>query len=106
MNQISNIPLHPKATALIADITQLMDEAEQMLNESTSQHAEGQVQLIREQCGDLRMRIEDFFSGTGKKIAASAHRTDRAIRAHPYKSIAIALGIGALLGAWYARRDS
>lgn len=106
MNQTEVIPPNPKATALIANITQLMDEAEEMLRESTSHHAEAQVELLNERCHDLQIRIANFCNETGKEIAARIHRTDLAIRRHPYRSLSIALGAGVLLGAMLVSRQS
>lgn len=106
MNQPEAIETNPRATALIANITQLMDEAEQMLCESTSQHAEPQVELLSKRCDDLQARVANFCTETGQEIAARIHRTDQAIRSHPYRSLAIALGIGVLLGAMLKGRQS
>lgn len=106
MNQPEVLPPNPKATALIANITQLMDEAEQMLRESTSQHAEAQVELLSKRCDDLQARVAHFCNETGKEIAVRIHRTDQAIRSHPYRSVAIALGAGVLLGALLVGRQS
>ena len=105
MNQPDNLQLNPKATALIANITQLMDEAEQMLCDSTSQHAEEQIELLRAHYDTLQSRIVGLFADAGRKVAAGARRTDEAIRAHPYQSLAIAAGAGALLGVILVHRD-
>jgi len=102
MNPSDEIQSDPKANALIANITKLMDEAEQMLRDSTSQHAEGQVELLRAQCDGVQAR----FADAGRRIAAGARRADHAVRAHPYESLAVALGTGVLLGAVLARRNS
>ena len=40
-----------------------------------------------------------------RKVVAGARATDETIRAHPYESLAIALGVGVLLGA-LIRRNS
>lgn len=105
MNQTEVIQPNPQATALIANITQMMDEAEQMLRESTSHHAEAQVELLNRRCDDLQARVTNFCNETGKEIAARIHRTDHAIRRHPYRSLAIALGAGVLLGAMLVSRQ-
>jgi len=38
-------------------------------------------------------------------VVAGAHYTDETIRAHPYPSIAIAIGAGALIGLLIGRRN-
>jgi ElaB/YqjD/DUF883 family membrane-anchored ribosome-binding protein len=94
------------AHELISDITQLMAEAEEMLSESTSHHAEEKVALLTSRPDRSPERFMEKYISTKERISAIARRTDDAIRACPYESLAIALGIGVLLGAslrW--RRD-
>ena len=95
-----NTPSTPKAAEdLIADISQLMAEAEEMLNESTSHHAEEKVALFAARHDETRARFMEKYLSAKEKVAALARRTDETIRACPYESLAIALGIGVLLGA-------
>ena len=99
-------PAQPKnADALIADISRLMAEAEEMLSESTSQHAEEKVALLRERESEAAQRLAERYAATKAKISAAARRTDEVIRANPYESLAIALGVGVLLGACFCRRS-
>ena len=62
-------------------------------------------------CDRLRSRFEaaqerfgDFCVDAKKKIISGAKRTDEVIRSNPYQSLAIALGVGLLLGVVVARR--
>lgn len=96
----------PKLEALIANITQLMNEAEEMLRDSTSHHAEDQIELLRVRYEDLRAHLAEFCASAGRAVAAGAQRADRTIRAHPYEALAIVLGVGILLGAALGRRKS
>ncbi len=98
-------PAQPKnADALIADISRLMAEAEEMLSESTSQHAEEKVVLLRAREGEAVKRLAERYAAAKAKVSAAATRTDEIIRANPYESLAIALGVGVLLGACFCRR--
>ena len=60
MDQSAEIPTNPKVNSIIANITELMNEAEQMLCDSTCNHAEDQVALLRTQYGDLRSTFAAF----------------------------------------------
>jgi ElaB/YqjD/DUF883 family membrane-anchored ribosome-binding protein len=55
------------------------------------------VEKARETCADLQERTVE----TAKQVAK---KTDDTIRAHPYESIAVAFGVGILLGALLRRK--
>ena len=102
----STSPSPKAAEDLIADISQLMAEAEEMLNESTSHHAEEKVALFATRHDETQARFMEKYLSAKEKVASIARRTDETIRACPYESLAIALGVGVLLGAtlrWRAR---
>lgn len=90
---------------LVANITKLMAEAEEMLNESTSHHAEEKVALLNGNHEHAEHRLFARYLSAKDKIASFAKSTDATIRACPYESLAIALGIGVLLGNVLSRRD-
>jgi ElaB/YqjD/DUF883 family membrane-anchored ribosome-binding protein len=99
-----NQPLSNEAHELISDISQLMAEAEEMLNESTSYHAEEKVALLAPRYDPARPHFMEKYISTKEKLSTIARRTDETIRACPYEALAIALGIGVLLGATLRRR--
>lgn len=105
MDPSAEIQPNPKVDAIIANIAQLMDEAEQMLSDSTSHHAEHQVALLRARCDSVQTRLAALYRRTGEALAARARRTDQTIRAHPYESLAVAFGAGVLFGLVITRRD-
>jgi ElaB/YqjD/DUF883 family membrane-anchored ribosome-binding protein len=107
MNQPSETLPDPKAIALISNITQLMDEVEQMLRGSNNQQEEVKLETNLPVDGDTQTQAATFLSEAGRKIVAGARRADEVICAYPYRSLAIALGAGALLGMVLAgRRNS
>ena len=108
MDQSSASPVNPAVETLITNINNLMNEAEQMLNDSTSHHAEDQVELLRtrDQYDTLQVHFAAFCASAGRTIADGARQADRTIRDHPYRSLVLALGVGALLGAVCARNNS
>lgn len=95
---------NPKVDVIIANISQLMAEAERMLHDSTSQHAEEQIELLRVRCDSLQAHFADFFGSAGRTLAAGAQRVDRRIRARPYETLGIVFGAGILCGAILGRR--
>ena len=60
--------------------------------------ARKRLSLAVDNAGEIAANVRD-------KAVASAKATDRAVRQHPYKAIAIALGTGALIGCVLARRQ-
>jgi len=48
---------------------------------------------------------KDTCAAVQDKAVQRAKATDKAIRANPYQSIGIALGVGALIGYLYSRRS-
>jgi ElaB/YqjD/DUF883 family membrane-anchored ribosome-binding protein len=108
MDQPADIPLNPKVDAIISDITQLMNEAEQMLSDSTSHHAEPQVELLRAHHGpeSVGRCFTAFCNSASRALTDTARRTDRRIRSRPYQSMAIALGAGLLFGLFAGKRSA
>ena len=50
-------------------------------------------------------RFADVYTGARKKVIAGAKYTDETIRANPYQSLAIAAGVGLLVGVLLGRRS-
>lgn len=95
-----------EADELIANISKLMAEAEEMLHDSTSYHAEEKVALLRSPYQNAEHRFMEKYLSAKAKLTSAVKRTDEAIRACPYESLAIALGVGVVLGATLGRRRS
>lgn len=104
MNQSSETPPDPKAIALISNITQLMDEVEEILHVSENQQEETITETSLSANGDAPANATTFFSRAGGTIVAGARHTEKIIHANPYRSLAISLGTGAFLGLMFARR--
>jgi ElaB/YqjD/DUF883 family membrane-anchored ribosome-binding protein len=49
-------------------------------------------------------KLNDYYGTAKEKVVAGARRTDETIRSHPYESLAVALGVGVLVGALIRRR--
>lgn len=90
---------------LIEHISRLMAEAEAMITGPVTEQASGRMAEIRERLESARDRLTEAYGEARKKVVAGAKYTDETIRAHPYQSLAIALGVGVLLGALIRRNN-
>jgi ElaB/YqjD/DUF883 family membrane-anchored ribosome-binding protein len=86
-------------------ISRLMAEAEAMLVGPVSERAADKFSELRARFEDLQAKAVDVYGDARKKVVAGARATDQTIRSHPYESLAVALGIGVLLGALIRRSN-
>lgn len=91
--------LSKDAIVLLANISQLMDEAEGMLGESPNASGEATAGRFRERFDTAESRLAVRYAAMKAQLAAAGRRTDAAVRAYPYESLALALGTGLVLGA-------
>jgi ElaB/YqjD/DUF883 family membrane-anchored ribosome-binding protein len=89
---------------LLAELQALVSEAETMMADSLSEHTSEAIGNLRERFGAAQERFADMYDQTKKKVVAGAKYTDTTIRENPYQSIAIAMGVGVLLGILVGRR--
>jgi len=71
------------------------------------------VDVAGEKIGEARKRLaaalesaKEMAGNVRDKAVAGAKATDEAVHEHPYKAIAIGVGVGAILGYIFARRCS
>jgi ElaB/YqjD/DUF883 family membrane-anchored ribosome-binding protein len=60
---------------------------------------------LRSRFAAAQERCADAYAGARKKVIAGAKYTDETIRANPYQSLAIAAGLGLLIGVLLGRRS-
>jgi ElaB/YqjD/DUF883 family membrane-anchored ribosome-binding protein len=89
---------------LLAELKTLVAEAETMLADSLSEHTSEAIGNLRDRFTAAQERFSDMYDSTKKKVVAGAKYTDSTIRENPYQSIAVALGVGVLLGFVFGRR--
>lgn len=77
-----------------------------MLSEDASEYAEEAMDSLRDRLDAAQARLSELYSGAKRQVVAGAKHTDAAIRANPYQAIAIAAGVGLLLGVLLGRRSS
>ena len=90
---------------LLNDLRTLVAEAEKMMESSVDEHSEEALEAVRVRVEAAQERFTALYEGTKKKIADGARATDEAIRANPYQSLAIAVGVGVLVGLLLGRRS-
>lgn len=89
---------------LLHDLQALVSEAETMMTASVSEHSAEALDTLRTRFHAAQERFSDLYEGARKKVVAGAKCTDETIRANPYQSIAIAAGVGLLVGVLLGRR--
>lgn len=89
--------------ALLNDLRTLVAEAEGLMGGDITDQARDKMELLRERLTEAQERLSELYTTAKEKVTDGARRTDETIRAHPYESLAIALGIGVLLGALLRR---
>ena len=90
---------------LLGELQALVAEAEKMMGDSVSEHTEDAISALRTRFDAAQERFADIYEGAKKKVVAGAKCTDAAIRANPYQSLAIAAGVGLLVGVLLGRRS-
>ena len=90
---------------LLNDLHTLVNEAEKMMGDSISEHTADAVQALRTRFDATHERLAELYTGARQKVIAGAKCTDETIRANPYQSLAIAAGVGLLVGVLVGRRS-
>jgi ElaB/YqjD/DUF883 family membrane-anchored ribosome-binding protein len=89
---------------MVKHLRELLHEAESAVGDTAGQYVGEKAEALRERFRQAQERVEELYEGTRDKVVASAKTADTAIRTHPYESMAIALGVGVILGALLRRR--
>lgn len=91
---------------LLNDLHALVADAEKMMSASISEHTDEAVDALRSRFGMVQDRFGELYTGARKQVVAGARYTDETIRSNPYQSIAIAAGVGLIVGILVGRRNS
>ena len=94
-----------KPEELLNDLRSLVGEAEKLIGESAGEQSEELLTSLRERFAAAQERFSEVYDGARKKVIAGAKYTDETIRENPYQSLAVALGIGVLVGVLVGRRS-
>jgi ElaB/YqjD/DUF883 family membrane-anchored ribosome-binding protein len=88
---------------LVTHLRDLLAEAEQLVGDSAGEFVGEKSEDMRARLQHAQERLQEFYSTARDKVVAGAKSTDATIRSHPYESLAVALGIGLLIGALMRR---
>jgi len=91
---------------LLSELQALVVDAEKMIGESAGEATEGVMDALRSRYENVSERLTDVYANTKKKVAAGAKYTDTTIRDNPYQSLAVAAGLGLVIGLLLGRRGS
>jgi ElaB/YqjD/DUF883 family membrane-anchored ribosome-binding protein len=89
--------------AILHDLHAMIAEAERMVNDKAAEHSEEAVSTLRGRLDAAQERLTELYANAKQHVSAGAKYTDEAIRTHPYESVAVAAGIGLLVGLLVGR---
>lgn len=89
---------------ILDDLHALVSKAEKIISRNLKSDPEAAPSL-QERLRDSRNHISEFYTGAKDQIMAGAKTTHSAIQANPYQSLAIAAGVGVLIGILAGRRS-
>jgi ElaB/YqjD/DUF883 family membrane-anchored ribosome-binding protein len=89
---------------LLEELKTLVAEAETMMADSLTEHTTEAIASLRNRFNAAHERFSETYENTKKKVVAGAKYTDTAIRENPYQSLALALGVGLVIGLLAGRR--
>lgn len=90
---------------LLQDLRALVSEAEAMLGDSVKEHSAEAIEALRNRFEAAQERIANMYAGARKKVVAGAHYADQTIRENPYQSLAVAAGVGLIIGILLGRNS-
>lgn len=95
-----------KPEDILNELRSMVAEAEKMIGNSVDEHSEEAMSTLRERLAAAQERFSELYTGARKKVVAGAKYADTTIRENPYQSLAVAVGVGLLIGVLVGRRTS
>ena len=89
---------------VLDELRALVADAEKMVGESAAENADDVVSSLRQRYADAQEKLSEVYDGAKQKVTAGAKYADETIRENPYASMAIAAGVGVLVGVLLGRR--
>jgi ElaB/YqjD/DUF883 family membrane-anchored ribosome-binding protein len=90
--------------ALRHDARTLAGDARALLD-ATAEITDQKIAEARERLAEALNSSKQTYARLQEKACQGAQAADQAIRSNPYQALAIAFGVGALLGCLITRRD-
>lgn len=92
---------------LVSDIKEVIHDADVLIRATAGDlgdKAKEARERLSQRLDVARERMGEFQEAAKEKISVGAKQADETIRAHPYESIAVAFGVGLLLGILATRK--
>lgn len=90
---------------LFTEMQSLVAEAQTMMGDSVSEHTSEAIANLRVRFDAAQARFAELYDGAKKQVVAGAKYTDTTIRENPYQALAVALGVGVVIGVLVGRRS-
>ncbi|MDB6169950.1 MAG: hypothetical protein JWM88_2814 [Verrucomicrobia bacterium] len=92
---------------LLSELKALVAEAEAVMGDAAAADESGELLGgVRARFEAAQERFSEIYDGARRKVVDSAKYTDTAIRENPYQALAIAAGVGVLVGVLVGRRNN
>jgi ElaB/YqjD/DUF883 family membrane-anchored ribosome-binding protein len=104
MKHRNNLETTHTPAQLVSELQALVGEAQALIADTATEHSAETVEALRQRFAAAQERLAATYEKAKTKIVAGAKATDATIRENPYQSIAIAVGVGVLLGMLIGRR--
>lgn len=89
--------------SVVENLRKMIDEAEKLIQDGAAAPADEVLADLHARYEEVRARTSEVLTDARRKVVSGAHQADEKIRTHPYESLAVALGIGVLIGAFIRR---
>lgn len=106
MKNRNNTPTTETPEQLVDNLRNLLSEAERMVVSSAGEHSAEKIDELRAGIAQAQARLQELYGTAREKITTGAKHADETIRTHPYESLAVALGVGVMLGALLRRNGN
>ncbi|HEY1765467.1 MAG TPA: hypothetical protein VGF85_11125 [Opitutaceae bacterium] len=89
----------------VNDLRALVTEAQKLIDASGAEANGADRMALRERFEAAKERFNELYSTAKKRVVDGGKYADQTIRNNPYQSIAIAAGVGMIIGILVGRRD-
>jgi ElaB/YqjD/DUF883 family membrane-anchored ribosome-binding protein len=89
---------------LLTELQALVAEAQALTSDTVSEKSGEVLENLRERFSAAQEKFSEVYDNAKEKVVAGAKYTDTAIRENPYQAVAIAAGVGLLVGILVGRR--
>lgn len=89
----------------VSDLRALVTEAQKLIDASGPEANGADHVALRERFEAAKERFNELYTTAKKRVVDGGKYADQTIRNNPYQSIAIAAGVGMIIGILVGRRD-